>query len=74
MNLKEYLSQLARGEAAKFAQKLGVSRSYLSQLASGDAAISTERAVLMEQLSNGAISRRDLFPNSYWKKWPELLQ
>ncbi len=74
MTLKEYILNSDRGTAATLAEKLKISPSYLSQLASGNAPISTERAVEIEQHTNGSVSREEMFPESYLAKWPELAE
>ena len=72
MTLKEYILKSDRGAAAILAEKLGISPSYLSQLASGKAPISVERAVEIWQLTDGVVTREEMFPDSYLAKWPEL--
>jgi DNA-binding transcriptional regulator YdaS (Cro superfamily) len=72
MKLKEYILNSDRGTAATLAEKLKISPSYLSQLASGNAPISTERAVEIELQTNGAVTREEMFPDSFLAKWPEL--
>lgn len=54
------------------ADDLRVSRSFMSQLANGVAPISPARAVLIERVTNGRISRKDLFPHKWQDIWPEL--
>lgn len=72
MNLREYLNSLERGAAAKLAAQLEVSPSFLSQMAAGDAAISVKRCVMLESLTEGAVSRKDLRPDDWMEIWPEL--
>lgn len=72
MNLKNFLSSMARGGVSEFAKSLGVSTSYLCQMASGAAPIPHERAVEIEGLSDGAVTRRDMFPEKWHRIWPEL--
>jgi DNA-binding transcriptional regulator YdaS (Cro superfamily) len=71
MNLKNYIDQ-ERGRATSLAQEIGVSLSYLSQMASGKAPISPEKAVLIEQKTNGLVTRKKMFVNDWQKIWPEL--
>lgn len=71
MNLKQYI-QSARGAASGLAEKLGVSPSYLSQMAAGTSPISTERCVLIEEATAGAVMRWDLRPDDWHANWPEL--
>jgi DNA-binding transcriptional regulator YdaS (Cro superfamily) len=72
MDLKSYISDLERGGAAELAEALGVSPSYLSQMAAGTTAISPARAVLIEQATAGAVTRKDLRPDDWKQIWPEL--
>lgn len=69
MNLKEYLSTLGRGGAAKFAARIGVSASYLSQMASGATTISPARCVQIEDESAGMVTKPEM--RSDWQSiWP----
>ncbi|VEJ54594.1 transcriptional regulator [Pragia fontium] len=72
MELKIYIEGLERGGAKQLASQLSVSSSFLSQMASGAAAISPERCVLIESLTGGAVTRKDLKPSDWQKIWPEL--
>jgi DNA-binding transcriptional regulator YdaS (Cro superfamily) len=71
MDLKQYIAE-KRGRATDLANFLGVSLSYLSQMASGSAPIASDRAVLIEQGTEGAVTRKDLYKNDWDKHWPEL--
>lgn len=73
MDLKTYTSQ-ARGLAAALAAKLGISQSYLSQLSKGLCPISPERAVEIERATDGAVTRKDLFKDTWQNIWPELAE
>ncbi|MGG6154997.1 transcriptional regulator [Salmonella enterica] len=72
MDLKNYITKAARGEAKSLATQLGVSRSYLSQMASGVAVINPERCVKIELATKGVVSRKDLRPDDWMRIWPEL--
>jgi DNA-binding transcriptional regulator YdaS (Cro superfamily) len=71
MNLKTYIS-VGYGKAMELASELGIHPSYLSQMINGDRAISPERCVAIEKATNGAVTRKDLRPNDFWKIWPDL--
>lgn len=73
MNLKKYIEQ-ERGRATNLAADLDVSISYLSQMASGKAPISPEKAVLIEQKTNGQVTRKDIYTKDWQKIWPELVE
>lgn len=72
MKLRDYLDASPRGTAKRLAEKLRVSPSFLSQMAAGTSAISTDRAVLIERETGGAVHRRDIYPNDWIEHWPEL--
>ena len=72
MELREYLNCMERGGPTKFAEELEVSPSYLSQLAAGTTPRSPERCVHIEQVSKGAVTRKDLRPDDWERIWPEL--
>jgi DNA-binding transcriptional regulator YdaS (Cro superfamily) len=71
VNLKSYFES-QRGAAKKLAEDIGVSPSYLSQMSSGLTPISPERAVSIEKATGAAVTRRDLFPDTWERIWPEL--
>ncbi len=72
MKLKEYF--LSRyGEQAKMADALGISQSQMSQMVKGICAISNERCVIIEKLTDGMVSRKDLKPDAWQRIWPELV-
>lgn len=71
MKLKEYFLS-RRGGQTNMAKSLGVSRSQMSQMVSGHCPISNERCVVIENLTSGLVSRKDLKPDSWEKIWPEL--
>jgi len=71
MNLKSYISS-GYGKAKELACEIGVHPSFLSQMAGGDRSVSAEYAVAIEQATNGAVTRKDLRPNDFWKIWPDL--
>ncbi len=64
---------MKRGSSKALATKLEVSTSYLSQMASGIAAISPSRAIQIEQLTEGAVTRADCFPDDWETIWPEFI-
>ena len=71
MHLKLYISS-GYGRAKKLAAEIGINPSFLSQMAGGDRAVSPEYAVSIELATNGAVTRKDLRPNDFWKIWPDL--
>lgn len=73
MDLKTYISS-ERGGGRKLAAALGISPSYLSQMIGGTSSVSPERAVDIERVTEGAVTRRDLFPENWHRIWPELTE
>ena len=69
MKLSEYISA-ERGNAARLAAALGVGISYVSQLASGNRTASPARAVQIEALTGGQVSRKEL-RDDWMSIWPE---
>jgi len=75
-SLRDFLDRLPRGETGAFASRLGISTVYLSQLAArqGGREPSPGLCVLIEQHTEGAVTRIDLRPNDWWQIWPELAE
>ncbi|MCQ4282581.1 helix-turn-helix domain-containing protein [Pseudomonas stutzeri] len=68
MDLATYTKSLPRGEKQKLAARLGVAPTYLSRLISGQRGITAERAIQIERVTGGAVSRRDLCPDFPWQE------
>lgn len=66
MLLKTYVEELPRGGRKKLAIQLGVSSSYLSRLLSGDRSITAERALQIESVTQGSVTRYELRPDLQW--------
>ncbi|SPO68141.1 YdaS family helix-turn-helix protein [Pseudomonas sp. JV241A] len=66
MNLAEYLESLPRGGKKIIALRLGVTASYLSRLVSGDRSVTAERAIQIEEATDGAVTRSELRPDIRW--------
>lgn len=69
---KTYFNGEKRGSRARMASQMDVGRSYFSQMIRGIANISPARALQIETLTQGKISRRDLFPETWKSIWPDL--
>lgn len=52
--------------------KTGTTRGYLRLVGYGHKNASPEVAAMMELASGGAVTRKDLFPDSWDRIWPEL--
>lgn len=73
--LRAFLDSLPRGGVTAFAGQIGVHTVYLSQLAGRqDGRVpGPELCVLIESATGGAVTRRDLRPDDWWRIWPELV-
>lgn len=66
MNLADYLETLPRGGKKLLALRLGVTASYLSRLVSGDRSVTAERAIQIEEATDGTVTRFELRPDIQW--------
>lgn len=71
MNLKEWTKQ-ERGRQAALASFLGVPAPNVCLWVSGQKSPSIKTAVAIEQFTDGAVTRKDLFPTDWQNIWPEL--
>jgi DNA-binding transcriptional regulator YdaS (Cro superfamily) len=69
MDLKSYYDGLPRGHRYKLAQELGVPPGYLCQMASGYVKVPPSRALKIEQITNGQVTRKELLPDDWHKYW-----
>lgn len=72
MDLKTYITE--HGCTAKLAGEIGIAPAYLRQMASGIRPVPHKTAVVLERLTDGTVTRRDLFPNDWHEIWPELAE
>ncbi len=61
------------GSQALLAKAIGVTQPTLNQWISGDRPVPIERCVLIEQATNGQVTRKDLRPDDWHRIWPELV-
>ncbi|WP_410478674.1 transcriptional regulator [Pseudomonas sp. zfem003] len=66
MDFPSYLKALPRGGKKQMAESLGIPASYLSRLLSGDRAITAERALHIERVTGGKVTRHELRPDIAW--------
>lgn len=71
MELKKYLSE--RGRQTELARNLGVPQAIVSQWASGKRSVPPDQAPSIEKVTRGAVTRRDLRPDDWFRIWPELI-
>ena len=74
MDLKTYLFNLSVSERDQFARDCDSTLGHMQNVAYGYRTASVEMAVCIESVSKGKVTRVEMFPDSYWKKWPELRQ
>ena len=70
-NLQTWLGE-KRGRAADLAASLGVPRSFVTKMAAGDRPVPIAHMALIEGITEGAVTRRDLRPDDWHLIWPEL--
>ena len=71
MKLETYLKK-KRGNAAKLARDIGSYPSDISDYAKGKKPIPFHFGPAIEEKTNGQVTRKDLFPDTWAKNWPEL--
>lgn len=72
MDLKTYFFNLTPEERDTFSARCETSTGHLQNVAYGYRVASTELAVAIERESDGKVTRIEMFPETYFKKWPEL--
>jgi DNA-binding transcriptional regulator YdaS (Cro superfamily) len=73
MQLLDHLRALKTREAQEaFAARVGSSIGHLRNVAYGYKPCATDLAVAIEADTKGAVQRRTLRPNDYWRHWPDL--
>ena len=70
MKLKDYLSGYEK--IVNLARSVKKSASFIWQIADGRRSCSPALCVLIEQATNGVVTRKDLRPNDWEAIWPEL--
>lgn len=72
MDLKTYFFGLPPEDRDGFAKRCGTKEGHMRNVAYGYRKASTELAVSIERETRGEVSRKDMFPESFAAKWPEL--
>lgn len=60
------------GSASELARKMNVPRMTVSEWATGKRAVPIIRCVEIEELTGGAVTRKQLRPDDWWQIWPDL--
>lgn len=71
MNLSDYLSHKALSQQ-EFADLIGVSQGMVYQWVRGKTPVSPPKAVRIERMTEGLVTRKDLHPDDWADIWPEL--
>lgn len=70
--LRRYLNELSKNAGEEYARKCGTTRGYLRKAINKKQELGTELSVMLENESDGEVTRKGLHPNNWMKKWPEL--
>lgn len=70
MNLIEYCA--IRGNQSYLAKKTGIAPAFINQIARGVRSVPVQSAAAIENATNGAVTRQEMFPDDWEKIWPEL--
>ena len=60
------------GDASALAKALGVGVTVVSEWARGKRPVPIIRCVEIEELTGGAVTRKQLRPDDWWQIWPDL--
>ncbi|MCX7219807.1 MAG: YdaS family helix-turn-helix protein [Burkholderiales bacterium] len=71
MNLSDYFTG-ARGRQTSLAKAIGAHGPDVSRWANGSRAIPFHYGAPIEVATDGQVTRKDLFPDSWRRHWPEL--
>jgi DNA-binding transcriptional regulator YdaS (Cro superfamily) len=74
MELDTYLSSRGAPSAADFARLLGTAPSVVSQWRTRTRPVPIKSCVVIERVTAGKVSRRDLRADDWQDIWPELAQ
>lgn len=70
MQLHDYLAQ--DGAQSRMAADLAISTAQVWQWKEGRRPVPHEYGAAIEKATGGKVTRKDLFPNSWMRIWPEL--
>lgn len=65
MTLQEYFATLPKGSQVAFAKRLGISKTWMTLITNGHEVPSPALATLIQQMTNGAVTREELRPDIY---------
>lgn len=73
MDLKQYSETYGRGFVRALAHALPAHEPDVSRWVAGKRPVPLRHAVAIEQFTAGHVSRRDLFPDTWQRIWPEAV-
>ncbi len=73
MDLKTW-ADLEYGRRLALAKAIGVPPSFVLKMISGEKKVPLAQCMPIERATNGAVTRRDLMPDTYLIHWPELAE
>lgn len=73
MDIRTYLKKEAISQSA-FGALIGVSQGMVWQWITGATPVSEKYCVVIEQKTDGQVTRKDLRPDDWHLIWPELVQ
>ncbi|HYN54371.1 MAG TPA: YdaS family helix-turn-helix protein [Methylotenera sp.] len=71
MKLNKYL-EITKTNQCDFAEQMNVSNGMVNQWVNGTRPIAPHQCVLIEKLTDGKVTRKDLHPDDWFDIWPEL--
>lgn len=72
-SLKAWLSA-EHGRGISLAKAIGVPNSFVSKMAAGLKPIPIAHGAAIEHFTDGAVTRQDMFPDTWQRYWPELVE
>lgn len=61
-----------RGRISALARHLNAPASYVNNMVNGKKPVPIHHGAAIDKFTGGAVSRQDLFPDSWQRIWPEL--
>ena len=72
MTLSDYFDYLEKHGQAELARQLGIDKMNVFQWRSGRRKIPAKYAAKIEEFTDGKVTRKDMFPDTWRQIWPEL--
>ena len=72
MNKFKSWAEAERGRISAVARHIGAPTSYANNMVHGKKPVPIHHAAAIEKFTGGAVTRKDMFPDSWERIWPEL--